>query len=551
MKKYFIIGIYVALIGGFLSSCSDKLDVMPPNNLTDEQIQAILASGDEEDINLVMSSLATDLDANFRLNSSSFSGFGGNSLNPLQNQDLFGDLRGNDIVMGESTLGSSGYYQLFYNIDASFEPWGASNRTFNYTWWKLAATPHTNANKVLAYLTPETVGTNRTLMDYRARCLTVRAYGYLLLMERYQKAFLQGGQSGKGMPIYTEYGINTPLAPSSATETYNFIKDDLKEAINLFKESGIGEGADGYTVGTTNDIDCAVAEFLLARASLWTGDYATCISSCNGILAKYPELVKEDAYGIQNSTTRALANGTDEADADHNAFVSLTENPECILGWVDGNGAQNYQYSNFNCFGEGTGGVSSYFMRIDDRLYNKIADDDYRKGIFLNDTLTYIYPTDSISRIIPKYTNLKWGATLSLQQAKRNDQLNSDFCYYRSSEVLLMKAEAQANNSDDAGAKETLNILLAARTKSGATTLTCDNYPAMIGLSAIDMVKLQWRIEMWGENGTEFANNKRWGTNIDRTGSSIHWSSGKTYSVEHMTYEIPIQETSTNGNWND
>ncbi|SHF97591.1 Starch-binding associating with outer membrane [Mariniphaga anaerophila] len=549
MKKYFYL-IYIVIIGGFLFSCSDKLDVTPPNNLTDEQILKILASGDEDDIELVMNSLASDLDASFRLNGN-FSGFSGNALNPLQNQDLFGNLRGNDIVMGESELGASGYYQSFYNIDSSFEPWRSTDRTFNYTWWKLAATPHINANKVLQYLDTETVGANNTLKDYRARCLTVRAYGYMMLMERYQKAYLHGGKDGKGMPIYTEYGINTPLAPASATDTYDFIKKDLKEAVNLFTESEIGEGADGYTMEITNDIDCAVAQFLLARVALWTGDNETCISSCDAILNKYPELIQESAYGVPTSSKRALAEGTQDAEALNNAFASLEKNPECILGWVDGNGAQTYQYSNFNCFGEGSGGLSSYFMRIDDRLYNKIAENDYRKTVFLDDTLTYVYPTDGISRLIPKYTNLKWAATISLQQLERNNQLNCDFCYYRSSEVLLMKAEAQANSSNETGAKETLNILLAARTKDGTPTLTCDNYPAMAGLSALDMVKLQWRIEMWGENGTEYSNSKRWNVNIDRTGSTTHWSSGKTYSVDHMTYEIPIEETSTNGNWNN
>jgi len=553
MKKYLRVGIYAVIFGGFLAACSSKLDVTPPNNITDEQIKEILASGDEEDIAVIMSGLASNLDANFRLNSKTFSGYSGNSLNPLQNQNLFDNLRCNDIVLGEATLGSSGTYQIFYNIDGSFEPWDASNRTYNYTWWLLAATPHSAANKVLEYLTNDIIeasGSN-SLKDYRGRCLTVRAYGYMLLMERYQKAYLQGGKDGKGMPIYKEYGINTPVAPASATETYEFIKSDLKESIELFAASGIGEGADGYTVETTNDIDATVAQFLLARASLWTGDYETCISSCKAILEKFPDLITEEAYGIKDSEKQDLADGAEEVYAEDNAFACLDENPECILGWVDGNGAQTYQFSNFNCFGEGTGGLSTYYMRIDDRLYNEIADDDYRKDIFLSDTLTYVYPTDSLSQLIPKYTNLKWGATIALQQTERNNKLNADFCYFRTSEVLLMLAEAQATSGAEDDAKTTLNKLLAARTKTGAATLTCDNYPSMAGLSVLDMVKLQWRIEMWGENGNEYANCKRWGIDIDRTGSSIHWGSGTTYTTEHMTYEIPIQETSTNNYWND
>ena len=549
MKKIIL---YFLFIGFLFSSCEDKLEVTPPDSLTDEQIQEILASGDEEKIQVIMKGLVETLDANFRL-SDNYSGFSGNLYNSFTNQELLGNLRANDIVLGEPSIGAGGSFsfELFYNIDGSFEPWKADSRTENYTWWMLAASPHTNANKVLAYLDKETVeeSGSKSLKDYRARALTVRAFGYNLLMERYQKAYLHGGKDGKGMPIYTEYGINKPVAPASATDTYNFIKDDLKEAIKLFAESEIGNNKDGFTLDKPNDIDKGVALFLLARVSLWTGDYPTCISATQEILAKYPDFITEDYYGISNSRAAALAAGTDDVNANDNAFSSIGKNPETILGWVDGNGAQTYQFGNFNIFLEGSGGLGAYHMRIDNRLYEKMADTDFRKDRFLTNPVSYTYPTNGQVRVIPKYSNLKWGATIAKQQNVRNDKLNCDYTYIRSSEVLLMLAEAQALSSQEAEAKITLNKLLAARTKNGATTLTTDNYPAMSGLSVLDMVKLQWRMEMWGENGLDYSNSKRWGQDVDRNGSSVHWSNGKIYKVENMTYEIPIQETSTNPNW--
>ena len=112
----------------------------------------------------------------------------------------------------------------------------------------------------------------------------------------------------------------------------------------------------------------------------------------------------------------------------------------------------------------------------------------------------------------------------------------------RSSEVLLMKAEAQAQSGDATGAKATLNILLAARTKTGATPLTCDTYPSMANMTALQMVQLQTRIEMWGENGLEFFNNKRWNISVDRTNSSNHIDK-TSYSVAKMTLQIPEEET--------
>ncbi len=116
----------------------------------------------------------------------------------------------------------------------------------------------------------------------------------------------------------------------------------------------------------------------------------------------------------------------------------------------------------------------------------------------------------------------------------------------RLSEILLMKAEAQAMTADDAGAKATLNQLLAARTVSGATPLTCDTYAGMSGLTTMQMVQLQTRIEMWGERGLEWYNNRRWGIDVNRAGSANHWNTSMTYPVADMTLQIPDSEIQTN-----
>jgi len=106
---------------------------------------------------------------------------------------------------------------------------------------------------------------------------------------------------------------------------------------------------------------------------------------------------------------------------------------------------------------------------------------------------------------------------------------------------LLMKAEAQAQLANEAGAKATLNALLAARTKAGSPALTCDTYPAMAGLTALQMVYLQTRIEMWGEGGREFYNNKRWNIPVDRNTSANHLAK-VAYPVTNMTLQIPEEE---------
>ena len=110
-----------------------------------------------------------------------------------------------------------------------------------------------------------------------------------------------------------------------------------------------------------------------------------------------------------------------------------------------------------------------------------------------------------------------------------------------------MKAECQARLGDESGAKTTLNTLLAARAKAG-TTLTCDD-PTMAGMSALEMVQLQTRIEFWGESGKEWYNNRRWNIAVNRAGSNVHWNQSITYPVSRMTCQIPSEELGASPNF--
>lgn len=153
----------------------------------------------------------------------------------------------------------------------------------------------------------------------------------------------------------------------------------------------------------------------------------------------------------------------------------------------------------------------------------------------------YTYPRNNTISYIPSYTNLKFAATHGLGSNDRIEVGRVTSYMMRTSEVLLMKAEAQAQLGDETGAKETLDSLLAARTRNGEAPLTCDTYPSMNGLSVLEMVYFQVRLELWGEGGREFYNNKRWNIPVDRTTSENHVSKN-TYPVSSMTLQIPDDE---------
>ncbi|MDR1937579.1 MAG: RagB/SusD family nutrient uptake outer membrane protein, partial [Tannerellaceae bacterium] len=512
-----------------VTSCADELDLEPANAITTEQIKEILASGDSAKIDQILGGIANNLPYIIHRDQ----GSGDSRSNGLLNLNYVNNLLGYDIVCGENATS--------FGWDAYTSYSSRRNATSNhnvYYWrfgWKCVA----EANKLLYYL-PEVID-NRQLKDYKARALTLRAFAYNFLMENYREAYQSGNV---GLMIYDKLGEGTYKPYASAGETYDFIRQDISEAVRLFAEIGIGENRDGYTTDT-RDIDLGVANFVLARVSLLTGDYNTVIAACNAILEKYPAFISKENYGGVNTGTQEAP----EFHANTNAFFSNALNPEVIFGFPNIT-APNPVPTWLNVFGLGYGGETGDYARIVSTLYDAIAPGDIRKGAFMGNTTFegYEYPTTpAVSyRTVPTYGNLKFAAThgLTLDEKTSADLSKSDVCYMRSSEVLLMKAEAQAQSGNDAAAKTTLNTLLEARTDG----LTCDTYPGMGNLSALDMVKLQWRIEMWGENGLEYYNNKRWGVSVVRSTSTSNHRINATIGVDLMTLEIPSNETLLNPN---
>lgn len=523
-----------------LAACSDKLEVTPPNSITDEQIQTLLNSGDESKIELVLGGLANALGSNFCNNKivDNASYLTGYSF--LEGQMVMRCYEGNDMVAGDKVLSSS----LFGAYEYQLGDVRSTASQYNFAYWIAAYKAITNANKLLNYLEDDQmVGGNSKLKTYKAQALTVRAYFYQYLMQNYQDAYLLGGKEKPGVPVYTHYDPAQEYQPRwSSTDTYQLISGDLAEAVRLFTEAGVEITDDVY------DIDLGMALFVQARVALWTGDWGTCASACQRLLSLRPALIDEAHYG--NRVTRDGA-GQISMAAEADAFLNKAVNPETLFGW-DKSKSYGVFGGYMNIFSESFQSTSSYgptkdvYPCIDQRLYDMIAPSDYRRDCFARESLgNYSYPRQGTHHI-PAYANLKFAATTGLGTDNRNDAGLDDFSMMRTSEALLMKAEAEAASGQEQAAKATLDRLLAARTRAGQPTLTTDNYPTMQGMTLMQKIQLQWRIEMWGEGGLEYYNNKRWGIPVDRTGSENHVEKNARLSVADMTLQIPEDEMTYN-----
>lgn len=528
-------------------SCASKLEVTPPNSITDEQINNLLANGTDAQKQAISKALCSNMVSYFNSYDASnycSTGSANTIAYSLPGIEWGRSLMGNDVVMGFDTdpYGLAGGALYRFQL-----PFRNSNGNTNYCYWAMYAVNINKANTTLGYMTEELAKTDALVQDGRARALAVRAYSYMCLMENYQDDYLRGGKDKLGMSLYTEYNpLQKAVARSSSVDTWKFIMNDLTEAKALLTKAGIS-----YTAGRNNneDIDLGVVNFLIARAALLTGDWATCATACKEIInSKAYGLIAPENYGGKNTGAWTPTSAIDVNPAT-NAFTCMNVNPEVILGYKVGSSYKNQSGAFFSLASI----FSTYSQlkstpRIDSRLYNKISDKDARKDAFRKEEIgTYKFANGN-SGTIPSYAALKFSATDGLTNdgaalgKKDNASISTlDYTKFRVSEVYLMLAEALCKDGKDAEAKTVLNTLLAARAKAGQT-LTTDDY-ASAG-SMLDIVKLQWRIEMWGEGGREWYNNKRWGVNVDRS-NSLH-AEAITWSADKMTLHLPERELEDN-----
>lgn len=554
MKRIYKNIVAAALLVAGVSACSSRLDVNNPNYFTKDDIKDILQGGDEEKKDKVVAGLVSVLPGYINIYNAALNGGYSNGYAYESNFELRRFMQSGDVVEGSSA--NKGSYNQWYQNSPSVTYWQTNDDIQNYGYYLGPVYKITNAIKAMQYLTDDNVKEDKKMKGYQAQALTMKAIGYTLLMERYTDLQDVTSETKQGWPIYNDYAYNPATEPKSVAETWATIKEYFDKAVKSFHESSIG--TKGYLSGHTSDvvysINCAVAQYYRCRAAMDRKDWATVIDGATELLSYYPNFIKASDYGMDQSKLASVAARNDdgwcgkEYNAEENAFYNWEKNPEGIFGSARGSSNMFWTNGGFNALKRGPSG----YYQVDANIYNALSDNDCRKACILADDFEnypiYSYENNDstwYSYTMPKYTSLKWAASSSIGhngEMHDNKYTVSDNIYLRTSAVWLMLAEAYAQSGQDAMAKQTLNKLLEARTIEGRPTMTCDN--TMAGMSTMDMVKLQWRIEMWGEGDWAFYNQKRWGTQHKR--GANHWS--KT-QISHFTWEIPQKERIGNPYW--
>ncbi|MDR3194950.1 MAG: RagB/SusD family nutrient uptake outer membrane protein [Tannerella sp.] len=545
MKKLIILGL-VGWAVWTAVSCGDQLDVTPPNAITNEQVAALLATADSAQRENILKGITGDLPMLI----SRVQVEGGNDWRNQFYVSLLNvrAIMGNDAVMATQA-----------RLDRTSPPYGkeqytfvnqrTSTSSFNRNFWLAGWNMIHSANKALAILSDEVVGSAASLKRPQAWAHFVRAYGYSWLLDNYQDAYAVGGGSKPGMPVYLTFDPSQPYqARATLDECYAQINKDLDKAIANYTFGG----TDGFTEAK-NDLDAGSAYFLRARVALHTGDYAKAIEDLQKLVNHFGEsFMTEEQYVAKQETVDDKI----QYFAVNSGFMNLEQNPEVIYGLPFAEATRTGETSAaspgqaLNCFATGTTNGSTFGnnILIDVRLYDKIADGDYRKNNFLIESITYEFADKNTQELLP-YANLKFASTVGVTGGTNpglanGTSIQNDWVIMRLSEVYLMLAEAYAKSGNESAAKNTLDKLIAART--GGTYAT-DTYPATAGKSTLEKIQLQWRIEMWGENGIEYYNNKRWNIPVDRSGSANHWFKEIVIPVSDLTMQLPEESVNYNG----
>lgn len=345
---------------------------------------------------------------------------------------LTSESMGNDIVV----LPTYAYSERYKFNDIS-----QSNSLSTYTFWTIAYKVIDNCNSILSCI--DGLPGDATLKQrVKAQAYGLRGYVYLSLASSYQLS-VKYNPDALCVPIYTEPTTSDTRGKSRSTtrQVYQRAIDDLENAYSLLQDS--------YKRNMKHKIDKNVAAGILARAYLYTGQWERAAAYANEATKGYP-LMSQEEY---------LSSG-------FNSF----ENKEWI--WGVGQNATN--------------SIAAYMLDYLDVSsnyagYQSFMADPYFMDLFdTNDTRYKLFEWNSSGELMYKKFRMK-------------STLYGDIVLMRTAEMLLIQAEAFAENDMPDKAIEKLNELRAAR---GANT---PDLSAKSKNELVNEILIERRKELFGE----------------------------------------------------
>lgn len=520
MKNRYIIGaLGVALISTALVSCGDDfLNEEPLTGVSSETINTT-----EEGANAAVTGLVRQMQRQYEdlkngnLNASGETFFA----------NVYGEGLGPDNNASEITryLATGIKPANFRNMTGWWPAW-----MYNYAYSIIGS-----ANSILSNINENTENSNELWLKASALCM--RAHAYTRLMQVYGPRWIDSKNGEEYCIVFRiKSGEPNDKQFSTCNEVYDQLYKDLQEAIACFEKSSKNRGDQLFF------LDENVARGLFARLALLKDDYQTAQKMAHDARQGYP-IMSETDYLSGFSTENDEWMWAPAMDPLGIYYWGFGPHYACNGHYVKSWGyTSSMQYDLYKNFKETDVRSQLYFGPLCVRHAPEMAaefgiteEDFFNPSLYSNQTylvsitgsgtkpkgknlamwkfiqeygkrfaslrpedIKGIYPTNSkgISFGVPyKFQGLPDGYTSCWPP------------YMRAAEMLLIEAEAACHNGDNATAVSCLQELMAKRD----ATYTV---PATSGTALLDEVKLQRRLELWGE-GFNWFDYKRWNEVIE------------------------------------
>lgn len=415
----------------------------------------------------------------------------------------YGETPGHDMIVNR--WNSTWYtYSNFTSMLRSSHVMSAYGWIYNY---KVIA----NANVIINNI-DNAEGPESERQYIKAQALTFRAHAYTWLVQTYCKRWVDSNNgTSRGVVLRTG---NEPDDQECATlaESYQFIYNDLDEAISLYQQSGyVRPTAANERWKPSED----VAHAVYARAALARQDWATANTHAAIVAAKYP-LMTSDQYRegfntpnnewvwmIFNDATQTLSYYPYLAYCASNSSSSVCRGYGCIINkqLVDLIPEEDTRLWLYGIPQEGDENVINTTTKPGNITKGKLLDrykDEYYDRYNHENTMTYY-----------AYAVMKF---------QRTDGVgNGNFVIYRGAEMLYTQAEALFEMGQETEAREILIQAVKPYQPDYACSLT--------GTALRDEIRLYRRFDLLGE-GHSWYDYKRWNLPMDR----LSWKDGGTWA---------------------
>ncbi len=285
---------------------------------------------------------------------------------------------------------------------------------------------------------------------------TIRAFYYFQLVLDFAPNYTTNSNASR-LPIYTEpaTGASTGNPTSTSAEVISLVKSDLTEAIADLTDNRLGKSY----------INKAVAQGILARVLL----------------------VTQDNWGLASSSARAVYGGNAASAVPSTSYGTGFQDmsdPEWVWAMYQDQVESAYYYGAPANLTDHLSAPAFYKATyINKNFVNTFSATDERKLFF------DIYGSSTPYR---EYVTTKFSFTLE-----------EDFPIMRKSEMVLIDAEAQYHLGNQTVAH---NLLFALQSDRDPSAVKSSN----TGQALLDEILLERRKELYGENGVEFFDAKRY-----------------------------------------